>query len=83
MEICLSLEDMQNLSKDMLRNFVKKQAEEQALIYLNAQKLKHSKVLHIKHDDLNMQNYFRPQNIQSLNLAKFLFMARTQMLDIL
>ena len=82
LEINLSLEDIQNLSKDMLRNFVKKQAKEQALKFLNTQKLKHSKVLHIKHDELIMQEYFRPQNIQSLNLAKFLFMARTRMLDI-
>ena len=82
LEIHLSLEDIQSLSKDMLGNFAKKQAKEQALIFLNAQKLKHSKVLHIKHDELNLQDYFRPQNIQSLNLAKFLFMARTRMLDI-
>ena len=66
----------------MLRNYVKKQANEQALLFLNSQKLKHSKVMHIKHDELNMQDYLRPQNIRNLKLAKFLFTARTRMIDI-
>ena len=70
LEIFLSLEDIQRLSKEMLRNFVKKQANEQALLFLNAQKLKHSKVMHIKYDELNMQDYLRLQNIRNLKLSK-------------
>ena len=82
LEIFLSLEDIKRLSKEMLSNFVKKQSKEQALIFLNTQKLKHSKVMHIKHDELNMQEYLSPQHISSLKLAKFLFAARTRMIDI-
>ena len=59
LEIYLGLEDIKGLSKEMLSNFVKKQAKEQALHFLNAQKLKHSKVMHIKHDELIMQDYLR------------------------
>ena len=70
------------MSKEMLSNFVKTQAKEQALLFLNAQKLKHSKVLHIKHDELIIQDYLRPQNIRNLKMAKFLFTARTRMMDI-
>ena len=74
MEIFLSLEDIQRLSTEMLRNFVKKQANEQALLFLNAQKLKHSKVMLIKHDELNMQDCLRPQNIRDSKLATFIRM---------
>ena len=63
LEIFLSLEDIQTLSQEMLRSFVKKQANEQALLFLNTQKLKHSKVMHIKHDELNMQDYLRISGI--------------------
>ena len=65
----------------MLRNIVKNQANEQALLFLNAQKMKHSKVMHIKHDELNMQDCLRPQNIRDLKLATFLFKPRTRMID--
>ena len=82
LEIYLSLEDIKNLSKELLRNFIKQKVDEKALLFLNQRKLKHSKVLHIKHEKLEMQEYLCPSNVRSLELSKFLFSARTRMLDI-
>jgi hypothetical protein len=66
----------------LLRNFIKQKVDEKALLFLNQRKLKHSKVLHIKHEKLEMQEYLCPSNVRSLELSKFLFSARTRMLDI-
>ena len=82
LEIDLSFEDMKLLSKDSLSNFVKEQINEKALQYLNKKKLKHSKVCHIIHEELKMQAYLQPSNVQSVTLAKFLFSSRTRMLDV-
>ena len=82
LDIHLSLEDIKNLSKDVLRNFLKPKVEEKALLFLNQKKLKHSKVLHIRHAKLKMQDYLCPSNVRSLEMSKFLFSARTRMLDI-
>ena len=49
---------------------------------MNQVKSKHSKVLHIKHDSLSMQEYLVPENVRSIKLAKFLFSARCRMLDV-
>ena len=45
------------------------------------QKAKHSKVLHIVHRSLNLQEYLKPNNIQNIQLSKFLFLARTRMVE--
>jgi hypothetical protein len=82
LEIYLSLEDIKILSKEVFRNFLKQKIEEKALLFLNEKKLKHSKVLHIKHDKLEMQEYFCPSNVRSLEISRFLFSARTRMLDV-
>ena len=37
--------------------------------------------MHIKHNELNMQDCLRPQNIRDLKLATFLFKPRTRMID--
>ena len=78
LEINLSLEDIKNFPKETLRKFVKKQVNEKALMFLNNKKLKHTKVMHIQHN----ANYFLPINLKSLGLARFLFSARTRMVDV-
>ena len=82
LEIDLSFEDIKSLSKDSFSNFVKKQLGEKALQFINKKKLEHSKVRHIKHDELKMQAYLQASNVRSVSLAKFLFSARTRMLDV-
>ena len=82
LDIMLTFEDIKALSKQQFKTFVDKTIEQKALEYLNKIKLKHSKVLHIEHTSLNLQEYLQPQNIQNIPLAKFIFHARTRMLDV-
>ena len=76
-----SYEDIKSLKKEKFADIVKKAIEEKALKYLNLIKLKHTKVLHIVHRSLCMQEYLKPHNVQNLKLSKFIFHARTRMLD--
>ena len=82
LDIHLSKEDIKSCSKESLHKFVKQQVVEKALLFLNKIKQKHSKVLHIKHESLKMQDYLMPENIRSTKLSKFLFSARCRMLDV-
>jgi hypothetical protein len=82
LEIYLSLDDIKNFPQETLRKFLKKQVNEKALMFLNKKKLKHTKVMHIQHTELSMENYLLPNNVKSLELARFLFCARTRMVDV-
>ena len=52
-----------------------------ALNYLNGEKGRHSKVLHISHKHMKIQDYLSPNNI-GIHDAKFLFYLRTRMVDV-
>ena len=81
LEIELSLEDIKNLKEETLRKFAKEQINTKCLEYLNKQKAKHTKVKHIVHSELKIQDFLQPNNVQSVHLSKFLFSARSRMLD--
>ena len=81
LEIELSLEDIKNLKEETLRKFAKEQINEKSLEYLNKQKAKHTKVKHIVHSELKIEDFLQPNNVQSVQLSKFLFSARSRMLD--
>ena len=49
---------------------------------MNKLKLSHSKVESVEHKSLELQEYFQPQNMESIQLSKFLFQARTRMLEL-
>ena len=82
LDIGLSFEDIQNLSKYQFQKFVRITVEEKALEYLNNLKLSHSKVELVEHKSLQMQKYLEPQNVETIKLSKFLFQARTRMLEV-
>ena len=82
LDIHLTHEDLMNTSFESLHKFVKQQVEEQALAYLNMMKLKHSKVLHIRHESLKIQEYLMPENVKSIEMSKFLLNARCRMLEV-
>ena len=69
------------LDLEELKNFLKKIIAEKALGYLNEVKSKHSKLLHITHKQLKIQAYLEPKNLVNSQLAKFLFQARSSMLE--
>ena len=81
LEIDLELEEIKQIKEETLRKFVKKQIKEKCLVYLNKQKEKHTKVMHIVHTELKMQNFLHPNHAQNIHLSKFLFSARSRILD--
>ena len=82
LKINLTLNELRNLEKSKFKKLIKDKIEEEALKYLNSIKAKHSKVLHIKHSKMMVQDYLRPEDTISINEAKFLFLLRTRMLDV-
>ena len=82
LNISLSYANIKELSTYQFKNYVDKQTEEKALKHLNFIKLKYSKVLHIKHETLTLQDYFYPENIWNIQMSKFIFNARSRMLDL-
>ena len=82
LDIFLSYDDIKELSKFQFKTFLDKATEAKALEYLNNVKLKHSKVLHIRHEELIMQPYLLPKGAWDNQLSKFLFQARSRMLDL-
>ena len=62
------------------KRLVDSSVEEKCLEYLNAEKNKKSKVMHINYKKLETQSYLLP-SMMSMTQAKHIFMLRTRMLD--
>ena len=82
LEIGLDFETIKELSKESFKIFVDKQIEALTLKYLNKIKAKHSKVNHIIHKNLELQNYLQSSKQVNTRLSKFIFHARSRMLDV-
>ena len=82
LDIALSAQDIEKLTKEQFRKLVQDRIDVKALEYLNCLKAKYSKVLHIQHHSLQLQPYFLPENVKDVQLSKFLFQARSRMLDL-
>ena len=57
LDIYVDLEVMASLSTDCCKKFIYEKIEERLLCYLNEIKLQHNKVMHIKHEKLDLQSY--------------------------
>ena len=82
LEIGLTFENIQAATLYQLQNYVRKVIYEKSLEYLNKLKKKHTKVENVKHEELKLQEYLKPQNVEDNQLAKLMFAARTRMLDV-
>ena len=82
LEIGVDFKDIEELSKDSFKRFIDKKIEEKVLKYLNNIKSNHKKVSHIKHESLELQNYFKLSEVVNINLSKIIFHARCSMLDV-
>jgi hypothetical protein len=80
--ISQTIDEIKSMKKEKFGKMLKKSIEEKTLKYLNKIKLKHTKVLHIVHNSLCLQEYLKPENVKSVNLSKFLFQSRTRMLEV-
>ena len=82
LDIALDIETISTLSIGCYRKFLFKKIEDRVLHYLNEMKSKHSKVMHLKHEILKLQNYLLPANQKDVQLSKFIFHAKTRMLKV-
>ena len=80
-DLKLTFEEIKALSIQRFMTKVSKAVSKYALSYLNQEKLKLRKVLHITHSVLRIENYLLPKST-SIIQAKFTFHARTRMLDV-
>ena len=78
----IDFEQIKSLSNYQLKAFLKKIIGEKALSYLNKIKSNRSKVLHIEHKKLDIQEYLQPMNVVNIQSTTFLFLARTRMIDL-
>ena len=69
------------MSVEKFKNKVNKATTKLALKFLNDEKNKLSKVLHIQFSELKLQEYLLPKKT-SVKLAKFIYQARNRMLDV-
>ena len=77
----LDIDEIKQMSLYKFRNLVKKAITVKAFQDLNDIKLKHSKVMHIVHAKLEMQNYLKPCKL-TIKENKFVFQARTRMVRV-
>ena len=81
--IDMTMEEIAVTSKLRFKEFIKKKVEMKAFEYLLKLKDSHSKSKNIKHEKLHLQPYLRSQTKNlSINDKKFIFAARTRMLDL-
>ena len=80
--IGLALETISTLSTARFKKFLDVQIKARVLEYLNEVKAKHSKVMHIKHDELKIQKYLLSENQVNVQQSKFIFHARSRMLNV-
>ena len=81
--IDLTLEEIEKMSETQFKELVKQKEREASLAHLNNEKISknHTKVMHIKHEALKMQDYLEP-NSASIEECKFIFTLRSRMVDI-
>ena len=77
----MSLDEIEQMSTFQFHSLVKEKEKINTLEYLNSIKQKHSKVKHIPHTELEIQDYLKPNQLATRE-CKFLFAARCRMIDI-
>ena len=78
-EICSDLDWIKSKSKFSFKSLVKSKAKELGLKILINKKEKHSKMLQLEYMDLEMQNYFKNNEI-TVSEARVIFKFRTRMI---
>merc|ERR1712024_41377 len=81
--IDLTMEEIAGTSKLRFKEIIRNKVETKALQYLTKLKESHSKARNIKHEKIKLQPYLRSETKNlTINERKFIFAARTRMLDL-
>ena len=81
LEINLTFDDIQNMSKWKFKKLVKEKTEIAALKYLTTEKNKQTKIKHINYKKLELQKYLMDGN-KNIDTSKFIFKARAKTLEL-
>jgi hypothetical protein len=82
LDLCFTLDQIQSMSKSILKITVDNAVRRKAFSYLNDQKSKLKKVKHITFQKLEKQEYLRPQSELNQEESSFMFHAISRMLDL-
>ena len=77
----LSFKELEKMSKYRLRRILREKIRNEALVYLNNQKMKQEKIKQIEYNELKMQNYL-VESDRNISVSKVIYKARGQILDI-
>jgi hypothetical protein len=81
LKINLEIRDIEIMKTSSFRSLVKRKTATEALRYLNLVKSKHTKVLNIVHQKLEISRYFIGNEMR-IQECKFLFALRSRMVDV-
>ena len=82
LDIALSFEDIKNISKNELSEFLNKKIEGKAFEYLIKMKQKHSKMENLNYEKLEIKEYLTSNAGLTKSLRNFAIQARCKMLDL-
>ena len=80
-EMNVTMEDIQMMSIENFKAKVKTSIRKAALKYLNGEKARMSKIMHISHEALELQHYLSPTTLE-VSEAKLLFQLRSRMTNV-
>ena len=81
LDIKMTFEEIEKMSDRKFKNMVKNKTEKAALLYLENEKQKQTKIANMEHKKLELQDYFIGGHCTN-KMAKLIFKARSQTLDI-
>ena len=81
LDIKLSFQEMKEMSEWSFKKLVKNRTEKAAFKYLINEKVKQSKIANVQYDRLEIQDYLNSGQC-SIKMARLIFKARSQTLDI-
>ena len=81
LKLNLPLKEIEKMSKFKLRGILRGKIKNEALVYLNNQKIKQDKIKRIIYNELKMQNYLADGD-RNTSISKVIYKARGKILDI-
>ena len=77
----IPMEEIRKMSIEVFRNKVSVAVQNAAFKYLNVEKLKMSKIMYVKHEKFEIQQYFQPSGM-NIDETQLLFQLRSRMVDV-
>ena len=82
LDMDMTFDQIRSMSKDAFKDAVKKQVKIKALDYLKNKQSSHTKSKNMSYNELNLQEYLRPETNLTNKEKAFAFASRAHMLDL-